>query len=61
MTLTQQCKELGLPSSKPLIEATGYTRQNLEHMMKNNYRVFELLCFGVIYEAEGLQNESSKS
>jgi hypothetical protein len=48
MTLTEHCKELGLTSSKPLIEATGYTRQNLEHMMRNNYKVFRLLCLGVL-------------
>lgn len=48
MTLTQQCKALGLPSAKALIDATGYTRQNLDYMRKSNPAVFELLCLGLV-------------
>lgn len=47
MTLTKQCKSLGLPSAKPLIEATGFSRQRLEYMMRENYPLFELACLGL--------------
>lgn len=47
MTLTKRCKALGLPSAKPLMEATEFSRQRLEYMMRENYPLFELACLGL--------------
>lgn len=52
MTLSKECKALGLPGAKILTDATGYSRQNLEHKMRSNYKVFRLLCLGVKSEME---------
>lgn len=52
MTLTQKCRELGIHKAKVLIKYSGRTRQGLTSMMRNEPRLFELICLGLVVKLE---------